>query len=205
MKYPTTSLTLLDKIVNGDEIAWNEFYQRYQPVVLALAKYKGLDDAAAEDVCQQVMLAFFRQSKTFRFDPNIARFRTYFGRIVNTRIADHYRKQKDKTSSSSKIKDDAEPCIPTPEYESYFLEEFRKTVWDDIYQQLKQRVSISTWQAFELYALQERPVEKVASFLGCSVNQVYQAKKRAVAILRKIIADINQRDPDLKLELFDNE
>ena len=203
MKYPTTSLTLLGKIVNGDEIGWNEFYQRYQPTVLALAKYKGLDDAAAEDICQQVMLAFFRQSKTFRFNPNIARFRTYFGRLVNARIADHYRKQTD--IPCAEIRDDVEPCTSTPEYESYFLEEFRKAVWDDIYQQLKQRVSVSTWQAFELYALQERPVEKVASFLGCSVNQVYQAKKRSIAILREIVADINQRDPDLRLELFGDE
>jgi len=203
MKYPTTSQTLLDKIAHGDEIGWNEFYPRYQPVILALAKYKGLDDASAEDVCQQVMLAFFQQSKTFRFDPNIARFRTYFGRLVNARIADYYRKQTDILCAE--IRDDAEPCISTPEYEALFLEEFRKADWDDIYQQLKQRISVSTWQAFELYVLQDRPVEKVAAFLRCSVNQVYQAKKRSIAILREIVADINQRDPDLRLEMLGDE
>ena len=28
LKYPTTSKTLLDKIASGDEIFWDEFYQK---------------------------------------------------------------------------------------------------------------------------------------------------------------------------------
>ena len=75
LKYPTTSKTLLDKIASGDEISWDEFYLKYAPIVKALAKFKGLDANAADDVCQQVMLQFFKQSKTFKFDPNIAKFR----------------------------------------------------------------------------------------------------------------------------------
>ncbi len=202
MKYPTTSLTLLDKIARGDEIGWNEFYQRYRPVVVALAKYKGLDDAAAEDVLQQVMLNFFQQSKYFRFDPDLAHFRTYFGRLVNARIADYYRHKK--AEPLAEISEDAAPCFSV-EDEDRFLAEFRKTVWDDVYRQLKQRVAVSTWQAFELYARQNRPVEKVAAFLGCSANQVYQAKKRCLVLLREIVADLNLRDPGLKLELLGNE
>ena len=29
LKYPTTSKTLLDKIASGDEISWNDFYEKY--------------------------------------------------------------------------------------------------------------------------------------------------------------------------------
>ncbi len=203
MKYPTTSPTLLDKIAGGDEIGWDEFYERYKPVVLALAKFKGLDDAAAKDVLQQVMLAFFQQSRTFRFDPDIARFRTYFGRIVTARIADYYRNRA--KDPSVWFPDNAEPFTEPPEFDACFLAEFRKTVWVNIYQQVKQRVSASTWQAFDLYALQHRPVKKVAEFLGCSVNQVYQAKKRLIAIIREILDELNRRDPELMLELIDND
>ena len=74
LKYPTTSKTLLDKIASGDEISWNDFYEKYSPVVKALAKFKGLDAAAADDVCQQVMLQFFKQSKTFKLFPCFAFF-----------------------------------------------------------------------------------------------------------------------------------
>ena len=93
LRYPTTSRTLLEKIAAGDGIGWDEFYEKYAPVVRALARGKGIEDA--EDICQQVMLQFFKQSGTFRFDPGLARFRTYFGRIVRAKIADHFRRGRD--------------------------------------------------------------------------------------------------------------
>ena len=67
--------------------------------------------------------------------------------------------------------------------------------------ELKNRVAPETFQAYELYAVQNRPAEKVASFLNCSVNQVYQAKKRCFAMLREILLRMKEQDPDLQLEL----
>ena len=55
LKYPTTSKTLLDRIAAGDEISWDEFYERYGGIVRALARLKGLNAAEADDICQQVM------------------------------------------------------------------------------------------------------------------------------------------------------
>ncbi len=202
-QFPTTSKTLLDRIKSGDEISWNEFYQRYNGIILFLAKYKGLNDTEADDVLQQVMIEFFKQSKTFRFDPDIARFRTYFGRIINAKIADHYRKRKDNATLDGWDMPD-ENVSPEPEEDLVFMTEWRKAVLNDAQLQLKQRISAETWLAFELYTLQNRPVEKVAAYLDCSVNQVYQAKKRCIAMLREIILDLNKRDPELKLELLNH-
>ena len=67
--------------------------------------------------------------------------------------------------------------------------------------ELKNRVAPETFQAYELYAVQHRPVEKVAAYLNCSVNQVYQAKKRCFAMMREILLKMNEQDPALKLEL----
>ena len=63
LKYPTTSKTLLDRIAAGDEISWDEFYERYCGIIRNLAKFNGLDDSAADDICQQVMLQFFRSEE----------------------------------------------------------------------------------------------------------------------------------------------
>ena len=107
LKYPTTSKTLLEKISSGDEISWDEFYRKYAPVIKAVAKYKGIE-YDADDICQQVMMHFFKQSKTFKFDPGIAKFRTYFGRIVSWKIVDYYRKKCEKLSEEP----DAVPVVP---------------------------------------------------------------------------------------------
>ena len=35
MNYPTTQSSLLERVQQGDEISWNEFYFRYAPVIRA--------------------------------------------------------------------------------------------------------------------------------------------------------------------------
>ena len=70
--------------------------------------------------------------------------------------------------------------------------------------QLKLRVAPETFQAYELYAVQNRPVKKVAEYLDCSENQVYQAKKRCFKMLQEIIIELNSQDPALKLEWDEN-
>ena len=198
LKYPTTSKTLLDKIASGDEISWDEFYLKYSPIVKALAVYKGLSGTDADDVCQQVMLQFFKQSKTFKFDPDIARFRTYFGRIVNAKIINYFRRKENKEI----LADDKMLDIPVdPEIEAIYMSEWRKTLLIEAQQKLKERVAPETYQAYELYAMQGRPVEKVAAYLDCSVNQVYQAKKRCFAMMREILLAMNEQDSELQLEL----
>ena len=198
LKYPTTSKTLLDKIASGDEISWDEFYQKYSPIVKALAQFKGLNAADADDICQQVMMQFFKQSKSFKFDPNIAKFRTYFGRIVNAKIINYFRRKENKEI----LVDDVMPDIPVdPEIEAIYMSEWRKTLLIEAQQKLKERVAPETYQAYELYAVQGRPVEKVAAYLDCSVNQVYQAKKRCFAMMREILLAMNEQDSELQLEL----
>lgn len=195
IKYPTTSRTLLDKIASGDEIGWTEFFRRYSPIVKALALFKGLNEADADDICQQVMAQFFQQSKSFRFDPGIARFRTYFGRIVWNKITDYYRRRREMPVAEFE-------AIPVePETEQLFMEEWRQMVLKEAEQELKRLVTPETFQAYQLFAVQKRPIEKVTTYLECSANQVYQAKKRCFAKLREILLRMNEQDPELQLEL----
>ena len=194
IKYPTTSKTLLEKISSGDEISWDEFYRKYAPVIKAVAKYKGIE-YDADDICQQVMMHFFKQSKTFKFDPGIAKFRTYLGRIVSWKIIDYYRKKREKLSEEL----DAVPV--DAELDKIYMAEWHKVIIAEAEDELRKRVSPDTFQAYQLYAVQGRPVEKVAAFLECSVNQVYQAKKRCFAMMREILLKMNEADPDLQLEL----
>ena len=194
LKYPTTSKTLLEKISSGDEISWDEFYRKYAPVIKAVAKYKGIE-YDADDICQQVMMHFFKQSKTFKFDPGIAKFRTYLGRIVSWKIIDYYRKKREKLSEEL----DAVPV--DAELDKIYMAEWHKVIIAEAEDELRKRVSPDTFQAYQLYAVQGRPVEKVAAFLECSANQVYQAKKRCFAMMREILLKVNEADPDLQMEL----
>ena len=80
------------------------------------------------------------------------------------------------------------------------MNEWRKAIFADAKSELRQRVSERTYQAFELYGLQGRPVGQVAAALGLSANQIYVAKKRCTDILTGIIDRHNRNDGELHLE-----
>ena len=107
----------------------------------------------AFDVCQQVMTQFFRQSRSFRFDPGIARFRTYFGRIVQGKIADFYRRKREIPVAEFE-------AVPIePEAEQLFMDEWRRMVLKEAEQELKQLVpprNVSALSAFCRSATSDR-------------------------------------------------
>ena len=55
---PATRHSLIVKLRDpADHVAWNEFVAINEPLVYQLARRKGLQDADARDVCQEVLRA----------------------------------------------------------------------------------------------------------------------------------------------------
>jgi RNA polymerase sigma-70 factor (ECF subfamily) len=64
--------------------------------------------------------------------------------------------------------------------------QWRKMVLDKCMNRARQELDKKTFSAFELLALAELPVEKVADKLGMSENAVYIAKSRVLTRLRQL-------------------
>ena len=197
--FPDTPRTLIQKISNGDEISWQDFYNTYGDVVRRIAAGQNIQDVDADEIVQQVMLDFCRNNQTgkFRFNPDIAHFRTYFGRIIAAKLSDYWRQRYRETEKAKQIAKSSE--IEQIQEES-FMREWRVAMFCEAETRLCKRVGKETFLTYSLLVKQNRPVEKVAEFIGCSRNQVYQATKRCVAILRELIAELNSADTGLKLK-----
>ena len=63
---PTTQSSLLERVQQGDEISWNEFYFRYAPVIRAAGIGFKFNETECDDLIQQVMLKFFNHALTKR-------------------------------------------------------------------------------------------------------------------------------------------
>ena len=64
-------------------------------------------------------------------------------------------------------------------------EEWQKNLMSAALERVKPQVSPRQFQIFDLYVLQDWPVREVTRTLGISAAQVYIAKHRVTAVLRK--------------------
>jgi RNA polymerase sigma factor, sigma-70 family len=201
MRYPTTSKTLLDKLQSGDAVSWTEFFDRYRGIIISLGNLKGLTPEECDDLVQEVMLCFFKNSKTFVFNPQIARFRTYFGRIIQARIFDLLRRRYQSNRLASGMEEPDGPELETPDFllNEALLCEWRKLLLEDALALLRKRVAPETYLAFDLHMRQALPVEEVMRTLSVNRQFVYTAKTRCLKTLKQIIADWNRQDPELEL------
>ena len=68
MNYPTTQSSLLERVQNGDEISWNEFYFRYAPVIRAAGSGVHFNDAESDNDRRMhgfIRIGYFRKKSVF--------------------------------------------------------------------------------------------------------------------------------------------
>ena len=201
MPYPTTRTTLLDRL-NGDETAWTEFFHRYETAVADIGRYKGLAPDECTDLVQNVMIRFHRKIEAgFKYDPSLAKFRTFFSALVKGCVYDLLRRRKKRGVPLDRIEVEDDDSRPDELLDMALLEKWRSILREEAMLELAQRVDEKTFQAFELYALESKPVKETAELVGISVNSVYVAKTRCIKILREIVARLNAEDSELKLNV----
>ena len=201
MPYPTTRTTLLDRL-DRDEAAWTEFFDRYRDEIVDLGHFKGLSDDECADLVQNVMLRFFHKVESgFKYDPTLARFRTFFSKLVKGCVYDLLRLREKCGVPLDCVAVEDDGSRPDELLDMAIMEKWRTIIREEALLELARRVDDKTFQAFELYALEERPVKAVAELLELSANSVYVAKTRCLKILREIVQRLNAEDPELKLDV----
>ena len=197
----TTKKTLLAKVRAGDEISWREFYDTYRPLIFLVGRDCGLTSGENEELVQQVMCEIFQKdilSKysidevpkeiTFVYDPSKGRFRHYLKAIIRNQALKLYHKRSGFASM-----DEVPEPVAEAKFDSNWDEEWKMHLFSQALEELKNQVQAVTYSAFEMYALQGRPVKDVAAFLNLSVNSVYVAKNRCISTLKDIIKDLEKK------------
>ncbi len=174
---------------NPESTEWDTFCDRCSPVVFSVAMAHGLSEPDARDAVQDVMLRLYKNMGHFRYDPARGRFRNYLYTItlnvVRAQLADRARRAK--------------PLEPAQLYAVHNPKEIWEREWraNELragLQAVAKEVEPKTFQAFQLFVLEEWSTEKVARFLGLSRQSVYQAKSRVIRKLREHLADTEDDD-----------
>ena len=78
------------------------------------------------------------------------------------------------------------------DWDRLWEKEWKRHLFNMALEELKTQVQPETFVAFEMYALQNKPVREVAEFLHMSVSAVYTAKSRCIADMKNIIANLEE-------------
>jgi RNA polymerase sigma factor (sigma-70 family) len=186
---PDTRRSLIVKLRDpADAAAWREFVTLYEPLVHRLARRKGLQDADAQDVCQEVFRAV--AAAVERWEPDRGSFRGWLSRIARNLLINFVTRRRFQLrgSGATSVQDllEAQPAAD-PNATALFEAEYRRRLLHWAAEDIRDEFTPTTWQVFWQTAINDRTPSEVARELGLSVGAVYVARSRVLARLRRRI------------------
>ena len=176
-----------------DQDSWREFFQIYRQLIYSMAIRAGLTEPEAEDVLQETLISVAETIQAYQYDRKRCRFKSWLGHLTQKRIADCYRRRSREQPMAPRQKGEGSGTAPlerVPDPDSLNLdavweEEWRQKLMEAAIRKVKGQVNAEQYQMFDLYALRQMPVRKVAAALGSSVGRVYLAKHRITGLIKK--------------------
>jgi RNA polymerase sigma-70 factor (ECF subfamily) len=187
----TTRPSLLVRLRDPmDERAWSEFVEIYEPLIRRLARQRGLQDADAADLAQEVFRAV--AGAIGRYDPNPSRgsFRAWLSTIARNLIVNLLSAQRRQPRGTGDTQFhellEAQPA-PSLEESALYDAEYRRRLIDWAAQQIRDEFTETAWLAFWKTAVEGVSADEAAWALRLSIGSVYQYKSRVVIRLRREI------------------
>ena len=196
-EFPETRDSLLVQVRSpGNREAWDQFVQIYRPVIYRLARSRGLQDADAQDLAQQVLIAVASAIATWEKSDEQIRFRHWLRRVARNAIVNALsRRPFDRAvggSSAQTFLEDQHGDSPQSDAEIEL--EYRRELYLRAARQVRVDVEPETWRAFELTVIQEMNMDEAALALNKSIGAIYVARSRIMQRLREIIRELEERE-----------
>ena len=178
----------------ADAEAWRQFTELYARVIYGYCCRRGLQDADAADVTQEVLAQVARSIQAFEYAPERGRFRSWLGTVTHSKI-ERFRRKSGRNPGGSA--DDPRIEEVASQIESEWTEEFNAQVLQTAMQRIRAEFEPQTWSAFELAWIENRPAQEIALQLGCRIHAIYVAKSRVLIRLREEVLSLAEDIPAL--------
>ncbi len=195
-----TRLSLIERLVDwNDQARWQEFFDTYWRLIYNVARKSGLTDSEAQEVVQETVISIAKSIG--KYDRQAGSFKGWLLNTARWRIADQFRK-RDPAELKPLVRPDAGRDTATIERVAGVDGRQMETVWDHEWERnlfqgalerVKKRVAPRQFQIFECCVIKRWSAARVAETLRVNVAQVYLAKHRVSALMKKEVAALAKR------------
>ncbi len=195
---PLTRASLLVQIRDGaNHAAWQEFVHLYGPVVYGFARQRGLQDADAADIVQDVFRSVSASIGRLDYDRHQGTFRGWLFTITRNKVfnflsARRIRPQGSGDTTTNRLLD-SQPEVSDGSDDVWELE-YQRRLAAVAMDRIQKEFQASTWQAFWRTAVEGVGAPDVASQLRMSPGAIYVAKSRVLARLKEEVDALRQQE-----------
>jgi RNA polymerase sigma-70 factor (ECF subfamily) len=189
-----TPISLLERIRLGpDPASWERLVELYTPLIRNWLGRHALQPSDAEDLTQEVLGVLVRELPQFRHDLRPGAFRRWLRTITVNRLRNFWRGRRSHlvATGAGDFEDQlARLEDPDSDLSRLWDEEYNRHVLRRLLEFIQPEFEPTSWQAFRLAVLEDRPTAEVAAELGISVNAVRIAKSRVLRRFRQEITGL---------------
>lgn len=192
-----TRASLLSRLKNWDnQEGWRDFFNTYWKLLYSVALKRGLTEQEAQDVVQETIISVAKTMSGFQYNPARCSFKGWLRHLTDKRIADQFRRRKkghesldaseahspdtDFATFSNRV---ADPNTATPD--ALWEEEWKRSLLDAAIENVKKQVSPKQFRIFHRCVVEGQPPAEVAKTFEVNMAQVYLAKHRVSALVKK--------------------
>lgn len=172
------------------EQGWAGFVDRYGPRIYAWCRGKGLQQADAEDVSQEVLLRVYRSMTRAPWDAAKGRLRVWLNTVTRNALSDFVRSPAGLGNAQRSRQ--AEECLASlavspDDFVNQLAEEEqrqRALAWTEV------RVGPKKWQVFRLQVMENKSAQEVADLLGFALGTVHNYTSAVGQALKEELAKL---------------
>lgn len=193
---PTTRASLLVRLRNPqDHTAWQRFVDVYTPLIYGYARRRGLQEADAADVTQDVLLRVSSAAGKLQYDPERGSFCGWLCTLVHHRVYDFIQSARRRATGTG---DTAAQLHleqqPAAEWTAEWDEEWRHRLFHCAAELVRGEFAAASWEAFWRTAVEGQKPGETANALGLSIGAVYIAKSRVLTRLKAAVQELEEAE-----------
>jgi RNA polymerase sigma factor (sigma-70 family) len=197
MAEPETRASLMLRLRDpGDQQAWARFVSIYEPLILRLMRKRGLQDADARDLTQQVIVTVMRAVDTWQPDGREASFRRWLFTIARRLSLQFIQRAIPERGPARRGVGGSDMLVllnGLPERGHRTIEaceeDYRDAVFHWAAEQVRCEFREPVWRAFWRTCVLSEPIAEVAEESGMTTGYVYVTRSRIITRLRQIIEE----------------